>query len=149
MKKLLLLLVLIFKFCFSFGQSTYEIHKEKQFRMWLGTNQIKEKNLHSKVHTGLDYGLNYVFIKKKKNISSFEVSFFYSKPKTIFENPASSINLQFNLNYNYQFLTKQTAKSSFYSGIGIATNYTISHFPNWDDSHLYWANAGDLKFSTR
>lgn len=146
---LFLLLVLLSNFCFSFGQSTYETHKEKQFRMWIGINQIKEENLHSKVHTGLDYGLSYGFIKKKKNISSFEVLFFYSKLKTVFEMPASSINLQFNLNYNYQFLTKQTAKSSFYSGIGMAANYSISHFPNWDESHLYWANASDLRFSTR
>lgn len=150
MKKLLFVLVLIGKLSISFGQSTTDsIYKEKYFQIWVGINQIKENNLHPKVHKGIGYGLNYGFTKINKNLSSFQTNFLYSKVKTVFENPPSSINLQFKLNYEYLFPLQKTKNHTFYSGLATGLSYAISHYPNWDDSHLYWANFIDLKFSNR
>jgi hypothetical protein len=148
MKKLLF--VLFFICTFSFGQSkTDSVYKEKHFQFSIGINQIKENNLHSKVHTGIGYELNYGFTRINKNLSSFQTNFLYSKVKTIFEDAPSSINLQFKLNYEYLFPLQKTNNYTFYSGLATGLNYAISHYPNWDDSHLYWANSIDLKFSNR
>ncbi|WP_375562430.1 hypothetical protein ACE193_07750 [Bernardetia sp. OM2101] len=150
MKKLFFVLLLICKLSISFGQSKAgSICKEKHFQVSIGINQIKENNLHPKVHTGIGYELNYGFTRINKNLSSFQTNFLYSKVKTVFENHPSSINLHFKLNYEYSFLIQKTNNYTFYSGIATGLNYAISHYPNWDDSHLYWANFIDLKFSNR
>jgi hypothetical protein len=150
MKKLLFVLLFICTTSFSFGQSQNDsVYKEKYFQFLVGINQIKETNIHSKVQTGIGYGLGYGFTRINKNLSSFQTNFLYSKVKTVFEDEPSSINIQFKLNYEYLFSIQKTNKYTFYSGIATGLNYAISHYPNWDDSHLYWANALDLKISNR
>lgn len=103
-------------------------------------NLLKEENLHPKLHAGMAYGLLYRKESTQARITNTELSLLYSRLKTDFENVARSIQLQINGSYALLFKIKTSDKLSYHQGPACALQYRLSYLPNWDDSHLYWAN---------
>jgi hypothetical protein len=128
---------------------TESMYKQNSFQFSVGINQIKEGNLHYKVHKGAIYSLSYAHTKVKKNYSVFDVQIQFSKIKTRFENASNSMNIQVGTNYGYLFELINNDKLSLYTGPNLSAKYRLSYYPNWDDSHLYWADDISLGLANK
>lgn len=137
MRPLLLILLLIISF--KLIAQTDHLAKNS-FGVSVGVNQVKEENLHPKVHKGAVYSLNYRRGKSKKNYSYFDFIFQYSKIKTVFEEAPVSMNIQVGARYGYLFECLKKDKLSFYLGPNLSSGYSLNFYSKWDDSHLYWAD---------
>ncbi len=125
------------------------LKKKNSFQLSFGLNQIKEKTIHPKVHSGTSLLLKYTRKKEKKNRSRYNVSFLFSKIKTKYENATRSTNIQLKGDYGYLFNLKKTGKYQFFLGPSLSANYRLSFYPNWDESHLYWADDFSLELSNQ
>ena len=105
-----------------------------------GVNQIKDKNLHSKVNAGTSTKLFYAFEKKEKNWHQFQFTIGYSRLKTGLEDLSKTINLELDLDYSLNFPALGKRNFKYYVGPEARIAYNVSFYPNWDDSHLYWAD---------
>lgn len=105
-----------------------------------GVNQIKDENLHPKVSTGTITELSYGFEKRKNIWQQFHFTLGYSRLKTELEDLSKSVNLKINLDYSYSFSLVKKKNFSYYLGPELMLAYNASYLPNWDDSHLYWAD---------
>ncbi|TAL63496.1 MAG: hypothetical protein EPN88_12225 [Bacteroidetes bacterium] len=123
-----------------FAQETTGMHKENSLQFNVGINQIKEENLHSKVHQGALFDLSYGHNKYNNNLSQLEVYIQYSRLKTRVEDLMPSINIQISAQYNFLFKGIKNEKFCYYVGPGITLHYGLVYYPNWDESHLYWGD---------
>jgi hypothetical protein len=105
-----------------------------------GMNQVKEKNLLPLVHKGTLTELSVETEKIKSGLRQFQVSFVYSRLKTNLEEMAKSGNIKIGLNYSYNFLIYQNSNLIYYLGPRTSLCYSYMLYPNWDDSHGYWAD---------
>ena len=123
-----------------FGQEVNTLSKQNSFQVDVILNQLKEENLHPKVHSGVGFGLHYSHLRKKSNQTQFEIGLQFSRPKTKYESLAASMNIQ--LFANYAYLLNGITKNKFTHTLGpeIELHYNLSLYPNWDESHLYWAD---------
>ena len=131
--------------CFNLGaqeDKTSNISRSFQFDM--GMKQIKEENIHPKVHHGLLYTLKYEHAKQSRNISAYTIGLGYSRLKTKYEDLSASANLLLQCDYHYLFEIKNKNKYTYHLGPEINLVYDLSYYPNWDESHLYWASCLDL-----
>ena len=115
----------------------------------IGFNQVKEENLHPKVHSGVILQPSFHHRFKSHHISELAWAMGYSKVKTRFEDLKASVNLQ--LNSSYRYLIKHTERENFSlaTGPGLNMRYHVSYYPRWDDSHLYWANQVNLSLENQ
>ena len=132
-----------------FAQEEKKNISSYSFQFDIGSNQIKEKNLHPKVHSGILYGLSYEYKCGEQNISQFKFGINYSTLKTDFENSSESINIQVIANYSYLFELIKKNRFSYCLGPEINLNYNLSFYPNWDESHFYWADFISLGISNK
>lgn len=105
-----------------------------------GLNQIKEMNLLPLVHKGFLTELSFETEKIKGSLRQFEFSFTYSRFKTSLEEMSKSGNIMLGLNYSFNFLIFQKNNLRYYLGPRASLCYSFMLFPNWDDSHGYWAD---------
>ena len=119
------------------------------FQLGIGNNQIKEKNLHPKVHTGFILDFKYSHYRTKQNFTRFQFGFHYSRLKTKLEDLSASINIGLLAQYAYQFEMVKKAKTNYYLGPEFNLSYNLSLYPNWDESHLYWADGINLGVANR
>jgi hypothetical protein len=105
-----------------------------------GLNQIKEMNLLPLVHIGFLTELSFETEKIKSSLRQFQFSLTYSRVKTGLEEMSKSGNIKFGLNYSYNFLVFQKNNLRYYLGPQTSLCYSFMLFPNWDDSHGYWAD---------
>ena len=105
-----------------------------------GVNRIREENLHPKVHTGTITGLEYGRACESKNIAGWGIGFRYSRLKTSYEDLSASANIQIRAHYHYLFRVVQ-GKYTYAVGPEVKVIYNVGLYPNWDESHLYWANT--------
>jgi len=142
-----LLFMISTSLCIAQGNNT--ISKQSSFQLNLGLNQLKEENLHPKVHSGMIYGLNYSNSRTSLRQKIFQLAVHFSKPKTKFESLAASMNLQ--LYGSYSFLFHEIKKNNFTVCLGpeLDVHYNLSHYPNWDESHLYWSNYLSLRIHNK
>lgn len=110
----------------------------------IGINQLKEGNLHPKVHSGLRFQPAFAHRFQSRQYSELQVAMGYSRIKTRFEELNASVNLQFNSSYRYLIKHTESGKFSMATGPGLHLRYNVSYYPRWDDSHLYWANHVNL-----
>jgi hypothetical protein len=106
----------------------------------VGINQLKEENLHPKVHSGMIYDLRYSNIRTNLYQKQLQFGVHFSKLKTKYESLAASMNLQLYGSYSYLFHGIKKNKFTFMLGSELKFHYSISHYPSWDESHLYWSN---------
>jgi hypothetical protein len=102
-------------------------------------NQIKDKNLHPKVSTGTITEFSYGFERSAKTWHQFHFTLGYSRLKTEIEDLSASVNLKVNTDYSWNYPVVRKDRFSYYLGPEGSIAYNASFFPNWDDSHLYWA----------
>jgi hypothetical protein len=105
-----------------------------------GLNQIKEMNLLPLVHRGILTELSFETERNKSNLHQFQFIFTYSRVKTSLEEMSKSGNIRLGLNYSFNFLVFQKNNLRYYLGPQTSLSYSFMLFPNWDDSHGYWAD---------
>ena len=109
--------------------------------IYVGGAQVKEYNLHPKVHSGIVYGLEYSRRWQKIHAHVLDVEAGFSKQKTQYEEAAVSPFVQLSASYSYLIKVQEASEPlSFYAGPQVGVYYKLGHYPNWDDSHLYWAD---------
>jgi len=126
------------------AQEVEELTKFNSFQLDFGLNQLKEANLHPKVHSGLLYGLTYEHTRQRYHISNYKIGLRYSRLKTKFEQLSASANVQLFGHYNFLFEINKKNRLTYFVGPEIQLNYNLSLYPNWDESHLYWGSSMDL-----
>jgi len=115
-------------------------HKIYSVNLQFGINQIKEKNLLPLVHRGTLTELSVETEKIKSSLRQFQASFVYSRLKTNLEEMAKSGNIKLGFNYSCNFPIYQNSNLSYYLGPRTSLYYSYMLYPNWDDSHGYWAD---------
>ncbi len=138
--KIIMALLILFSGSFCFGQDSKPFSKQNSFQLDAGLNQLKEKNLHPKAHSGACFGLLYSNLKTKLNQKQFEIGVQFSRPKTKYESLAASVNIQLFANYAYLFNGFTKNKFTYTLGPELGLHYNLSLYPNWDESHLYWSD---------
>lgn len=106
----------------------------------LGVNQIKDENLHPKTSSGLISQIVYGFEKQQKKRQQFEILLGYSRLKTEREELSKTLNLRIRLEYSLDFKVVDHPKFAYQLGPDVVLDYNATYFPNWDDSHIYWAD---------
>lgn len=122
------------------GQTNSDSIIYRNVSVHFGFNQIKEENLHPKVHYGTISGLSYCRYDLSGIGSFLDFGLFYSRLKTSFEDLSASVNGQLFLTYGKLFIFDASPKQIFSIGPMVGLKYNISYYPHWDESHLYWAN---------
>ena len=141
--KILIIQLLILISTLAKGQDTQlssDHDKTYSVNFQLGLNQIKEMNLLPLVHKGRLTELSFETEKVKGSLRQFQFSFFYSRIKTGAEEMAKSGNIKLGLDYSYNFLIFQNSNLKYYFGPQASLCYSYMLYPNWDDSHGYWAD---------
>jgi hypothetical protein len=131
------------------AQETNLSPKLTSLQLNFGINQLKEEKLHPKVHSGTITTLSYGRCFKSRNISELEFSLSYSRVKTTYEDWAKTINGQLAADYKYLFTAVSRNKIAYSIGPEIKICYNVNFYPNWDESHLYWANQLSLSVGNR
>lgn len=127
------------------AQEKYDSLKYNSVFLSAGINQIKEENLHLKVHEGSVFNLGYSHYKRRKHASLVDLSFSYARPKTRLEDVSSSANGNFCFAFSYLFNSPNQGPTYHHSlGPKASINYNASYYPAWDDSHLYWSSSFSL-----
>jgi hypothetical protein len=111
--------------------------------------QRMERNLHGMRHNSPGILLFTEWSKQKlkhRHVASLEAGF--TKPKAAFEPAAYSIGLLLETRYHYQRQIITGQQGTFYAGGWVGAHYNLAFYPNWDESHMYWANFAGLGFST-
>jgi hypothetical protein len=126
-----------------YGQKTdssSEQHKTYSFHLQMGQNQVKEMELLPLVHKGMMTDFSFETEKVKSSMRQFQFLVTYSRLKTSLEEMAKSGNIRLGLNYSYNFLIFQKNNVRYYMGPQTSLCYSYMLYPNWDDSHGYWAD---------
>lgn len=141
--------ILLFFFCFIFlparaaeGNATIRDSATTyhSIAIQLGMNQVRDENLHPKVHTGSINELAYEFESKAAILRQFRFAVGYSWIKTELEDLSKTLNLKLNMGYSQCYSLVKGSNFEYYAGPEAGLAYNVAYFPNWDDSHLYWAN---------
>ena len=127
-----------------FAQVSIDSFKRNSIQLIFGINQLKEENLHPKVHSGRVTGISYQHFLKSKNISDFDVTLKWSRAKTEYEDLSATANAHITGSYSYLFKIINNPRILYALGPEISIQYNLGFYPNWDESHLYWANHMDL-----
>jgi hypothetical protein len=106
-----------------------------------GINQIRETNLLPKIHSGFISSILYELRKANRNIGGFEFGLGLSRPKTNLEELSKSANINLNTAYSYCFRFIDKSGLTCFLGPRFNIFYSFSYYPNWDDSHKYWATT--------
>ncbi len=141
--QILLIVVLILTGRLTEGQnpdSSSNFHKTYSVNMQVGLNQIREMNLLPMVHKGFITELSFETEKINRGLRQFQFLFTYSRIKTSLEEMSKSGNINLGLSYSYNFLIFQNNNFRYYSGPTASLSYSFMMYPDWDDSHGYWAD---------
>jgi hypothetical protein len=139
-------LLSIFPFLLTVGtikgqvQDLISVDKTYSVSARFGQNQIKEMNLFPMVHKGTVTELSFETEKMKNSLRQFQLLFTYSRVKTSLEEMSKSGNIRLGINYSYNFLIFEKNNFRYYLGPQTSLCYSFMLFPNWDDSHSYWAD---------
>lgn len=110
--------------------------------------QIQEGNINPLIHNSQAFLIGYKFFPDLDGYNTMELATYLQRPRTRLEGSASSFHFQFHLAYNK--LWKSAYSTNWYGFLGpsLALDYTIGFYPQWDESHLHWANnlSVDLKY---
>jgi hypothetical protein len=128
---------------FAYGQNTTELDSmasTHSIGVTIGINQIKEANLLSRVHSGFVTTLSYGCIHSQQNYSDFQFLLGYSRIIARSEDITKSVNILIGTSYSYAFKAVDRQSLTYFIGPQVKLSYSAGAYPNWDDSHLYWAN---------
>ena len=140
---ILLISLLILSLSPTIGQNSDSLsfpYKSKSFNIQFGINQIKELDLLPLAHRGALTEFTYETENIKKSLRQFKFSIIYSRLKTSLEEMSKSGNIRLGFNYSYNFLVIKKNNLRYYIGPQTSLSYSFMMFPNFDDSHGYWAD---------
>ena len=115
-------------------------YKTYSVNVQLGVNQIKEMTLLPLVHRGTLTEVTFETEKIKNTLRQFQFSMTYSRLKTGMEEMSKSGNIKIGLGYSFNFLVYKKNNLRYYLGPKTSVCYSYMLYPNWDDSHGYWAD---------
>ncbi len=124
----------------AFSQESDSARIDHVIQVQFGVNQIKDENLHPKVSTGTITDFSYGFEKRKKVWHQFHFTLGYSRLKTELEDLSKSLNIKMDAGYSWNYPLAQKNNFKYYLGPEASISFSLCFFPNWDDSHLYWAD---------
>ena len=134
----------LFLLCPVTGQQTDQLvllEKSNSLELHTGLNQIKEMNLLPVSNSGLITEFSFAREKRGKQLHQFQISIAYSRLKTRFEDMAKSGNIGLSIYYAKNWHLIQEGNISYFMGPHASISYSFMLYPNWDDSHGYWANT--------
>lgn len=137
---LIIILILISNLIKGEGQDSLSCKKIYSVNLRFGMNQIREMNLLPLVHKGTITELSFETEKIKGSLRHFQLFFTYSRIKTSLEEMSPSGNIRLGMDYSYNFLIVRNNNLRYYLGPQTSLCYSFMLFPNWDESHSYWAN---------
>ncbi len=108
-----------------------------------------EHNLHGLRHTNPGIMLSATWSNQQlqhRQVASLEAGF--TKPKAALEPAAYSIGLLLEARYHYQQQLATGQNGTFYAGGWAGAHYNLAFYPNWDESHMYWANFAGMGFGS-
>jgi hypothetical protein len=105
----------------------------------IGVNQEKEANLLPFVHSGFVATLSYELRRQKRNFQSFRFALGFSRIGTSADAYDKGLNVPVNAAYSYNFRLLDAAGMKYFLGPLADASYSFSFYPDWDDSHAYWA----------
>jgi len=143
--------IIVYVLIFLFSINLYSENEKNSFLIGLGNNQTKDNNLIIKVHQGMMFNFEYERENKTKynSINQSQIGLGFSGLNTELESPFSSINITFNASHTRLFPLCENSNIRFLIGPDAFLNYNVSMFPNWDESHIYWANALGFGLKTK
>lgn len=140
-----LVLILTFYIVRISGQETTQIpgpgNKSFAVHLHTGLNQIMDKSLLPLKHSGMATEFSLEKEKIKGSLRNFEFLFTYSRLKTSFEEMAKSANVRIGLSYSFNLPVFLQENIRYYAGPKILAHYSLMTYPNWDESHIYWADC--------
>jgi hypothetical protein len=142
---IIILLSVVPSFCYGQGSTLALPHNTfHAIGVTIGINQIKEENLLPRVHSGFITTLSYDYIRVQEEYQDFQFAICYSRIIADAEDITKSANLMINASYSHAFRVAENLRFAYFLGPQARVAYSVSLYPNWDDSHLYWANSGSL-----
>jgi len=132
----------------SMAQQVDSLKAQHFLALQMGINQVKDENLHPKVSSGIGMQVSYGFEKQKRNLQQFEFVLGYSRLKTGLEELSKTVNVRIKADYSLNFGLIEHETYSLLLGPEMVLDYNVSYFPNWDDSHLYWADYLSIGVNT-
>jgi hypothetical protein len=116
------------------------------FGVGVGINQMKEENLLPRVHSGFVLTLSYDHRFVGDDYRGVSAAIGYSTVRAEPEGPTKSLNALISASYSYGFALVQSDRLKYFIGPNLKLAYSFGGYPNWDDSHSYWANSLSLGF---
>jgi hypothetical protein len=123
--------------------------KSKSLQIGLGILQQQEQNLFPRTHKGHQVKLSYLLQREGNIVTDIETAISFAKIGTVLEENNKSLNLQAAFSVATLFPISKTDTWDFFVGPFINLHYNMSFYPNWDESHLYWANQLNSGIYTR
>ena len=139
MKRIIFLLTLL---ALLIGSSLSAKEKTLGFSISLHEYQIRENTLTNIRHRGLNlsYGINYNILKEEQ-IKALKFGLSYNKIKSRYENDRLSFAVNPSLSYSLVKKIKDLKNDlKYYVGGSVGWDLTVSHFEDWDESHVNWLN---------
>jgi|GEM_PF-1568063 len=130
-------------------QDFMAIQKTKKIQFLTGYIQQKELNLMPKVHQGFQYAVEYQADRELNHLSRFQARLGFSPLTTSWETSGFSANLQIQGGYFHLFPILKNQSWKVWAGPFGNLKYNTSFYPNWDESHLFWANQLQTGVSSR
>jgi len=128
----------------AFSQASDTTARRHILGIGAGANQVRDDNLHPKASTGYLVALSYATEKHDRRWKGFELMVSVSRLKAAFEDVSLSAHLRIDGSYHQAFDLGHSGPVSWRLGPEAILSYQASYFPNWDDSHLYWADFVSL-----
>lgn len=141
--KFLIIIFFLFADSLLYGQDTTGKFPGDSFHtigISAGVNQVKEENLLPLVHTGYILNVYYEYRSLKASYQEVQLILGFSRIAADPEDITKSVNILIKPSYSFCFNLIRKPDFNFYLGPEAGGSYSLSYFPNWDDSHVYWAN---------
>jgi len=141
--KILTVTFLLLVNLFIYGQDSTGIIPGNSFHtvgISAGINQIKEENLLPLVHTGYIVNILYEYQNIKKSYQNIQLILGIGRVVADPEDITKSVNFLIKPSYSFCFNLVRKSGFNFFLGPQAGGSYSLSYYPSWDDSHVYWAD---------
>jgi hypothetical protein len=142
--------ILIFLFFIPVSAPAQNLNEPVTFKSYdvigiaVGMNQIMEENLLARLHSGFALELSYDHRSIGDDYRGARAAIGYSTVSAEPEGPTKSLNVSINACSNYGFSLIRSDQFNCFVGPALKLAYSFGGYPNWDDSHAYWANNFSL-----
>lgn len=114
----------------------------------VGFQQVREENLGERIHQGGITGLGFSF-NGRRYPHGWDSWLGYSRLRTPEESLPLTIDIRLGSRYSVRLMQREREKTDWQAGVYGQLEYRITHYANWDESHLYWASQLSLGLFVR